>query len=176
MLLLLTVLAVLSLAVMAILIVRRQDRKLFSEDPRQFIDGENLRPLFAPSDEEMRAFESDERARLKAEAEIERAAVVARQNAAVAEAVELWRGSPDRTSTVSLLVAAARSDSANVFGKITSEVLLVFNEQGIAGVSHSDLAALLDSHFRLLPQQERSAGVLFGIKQEIAELRRKPAA
>ena len=176
MLLLFTVLAVLFTAVMAILIVKRQDQNLFKENPTQFIDGESLRPLFAPTDEEMRAFENEERARLEAKAESERAEAEARQNAAVAEAVELWRRTPDRVSTISLLLAAARSESANVFGKIASEIFKVFNEQGIAGISHSDLAALLDSHFRLLPQQERSAGVLFGVKQEIAELRRKPAA
>jgi hypothetical protein len=176
MLLLIAVLAVLFTAVVAILIVRRQDQNLFKENPTQFIDGESLRPLFAPTDEEIRAFENEERARLEAEAENERAAVEARQDAAVAEAIELWRRSPDRSSTTSLLVAAARSESSNVFSRIASEILQVFNEQGIAGISHGDLAALLDSHFRLLPQQERSAGVVFGIKQEIAELRRKPAA
>ena len=176
MLLLITVLAVVLLAVMAILIVRRQDQNLFKNNPTQFIDGENLRPLFAPSEEEMQASVNEERSRLEGEAEIERANIEARQNAAVIEAVEFWRLSPDRASTVSLLVAAERSHSANVFSKIASEILRVFNERGIAGMSHGDLAALLDSHFRLLPQQERSAGVLFGIKQEIAELRRKPAA
>ena len=171
MLLLIAVLAVISAAVLLVYYVKRQDRDLIEDNPSYNLSAENFRPLFAPTDEEMREFEREESAKRE---------VAARAEAEMAEAAKKdeirrlqieWKAFPDKQKTIELLYAASQTGDADVFCDASEQILQVFRETGIGGLSPDGLAELLDSHYRLLPQAERSSGAVFRLKQEIAELR-----
>ena len=81
-----------------------------------------------------------------------------------------WRTSPTRQNTADLLKEAAEIGDAYLFSEVSEEIIKVFNEQGVGGLSPGELAALIDSHCRLLPQAERSSGALFWLKEETARL------
>jgi hypothetical protein len=171
MLLLFVVLAVLSAAVLLVYYVKRQDRDLIEDNPSYNLSAENFRPLFAPTDEEMREFERAESAKREA------AALDEAERAETAKEDEIWRLQvewktfPDKQKTIDLLYAASQTGDGNLFSDVSDQILQVFRETGIGGLSPNDLAELFDSHYRLLPQVERSSGALFRLKQEIAELR-----
>jgi hypothetical protein len=145
-----------------------QRLNLYPPDPR------NYRPLFAPSEEDIRALEQAEKERAL-EAEREGAGEALRKKSVLANEFQaVWSSAPGRRQTAELLRLAAESESAETFSQIAENVLKVWQEKRIEGLTAADLAGLLDSHFRILPQQERASGALFRLKQEIAALRREP--
>jgi hypothetical protein len=52
-------------------------------------------------------------------------------------------------------------------------VLKRSGEQGASPLSRVDAAALVDSHMRLLPQEERSSGALFWLREEVTKMRKE---
>jgi hypothetical protein len=170
MLLLLALLAALSAAILLLRYVKRQDARSLEANQNYNLSAEMYRPLFAPTDEEMFALEREEAARIEAE---ERPHAEQEEVAKHAEVWRLrteWRAIPNRQNTADLLFLASQTSDAEVFSDVSSEILKVFRETGIGGLSPNELAELLDSHYRLLPQPERSSGALFWLKQEIAGL------
>jgi hypothetical protein len=134
---------------------------------------QNLRPLFEPTEEEMRAFE---RGRLEKEAAERRAAEDAareEQETKLRRLLSAWRSEPGTQNAIDLLEHAAAVGEAEAFAEAAEEILKSSNEQGVGGLSPSELAALVGSHMRLLPQAERSSGALFWLKEEMARLRRE---
>ena len=143
---------------------------LYPPDPELY-----YRPLFAPGEDEIRALE-----RAGKEAEKEQARETGRQSAqteaaekarAAQDFLAEWRKAPDKKRAGRLLLIAAQSERAEIFSEISKNVIQVWHENKIAGLKAADLADLLDSHFRILPQQELVSGALFWLKQEIATLR-----
>jgi hypothetical protein len=147
------------------------------EDQNYLAHPQNFRPLFAPSEEDIRALESAEKEAEKQRArenehENERQALLEKSGLAN-EFKRIWLNAPDRRGAAELLRLAGESENAETFSEIAENVIQVWHDEKIAGLKAAELAALLDSHFRLLPQQEMASGALFWLKQEIAELRLK---
>jgi hypothetical protein len=164
-------LAVLALIAAAALLVRyRQGFRPTKTNSFNSLPPANFRPLFEPTEDDLREFEREELAAQKTR-EFEAAeAARADREADLRRLLMAWRTSPSRQNTVDLLKEAADIGEADLFSEVSSEIIKVFNEQGVGGLSPNELAALIDSHCRLLPQAERSSGALFWLKEETARL------
>ena len=97
--------------------------------------------------------------------------ILARKIEKVSEFEKNWRVLPDRKKTIELLFLASQSENAKTFSEISENVIKLWRENRIKNLSASDLADLLDSHFRTLPQQERTSGIGFWLKEEVKNLR-----
>lgn len=146
--------------------LKKQNQPLFTEPPR-------YRPLFAPTIEEIRASEREEEARRAAKVKDELRQQKARKIEEADDFQKVWRNQTSRGNTIEFLRLAAASENAEVFSNSARDVLNFWNDKKIENLSAQDLADLLDSHLRTLPQQERASGILFWLKQEIQSLRRK---
>lgn len=96
-----------------------------------------------------------------------------RGNISLAEAVRaLWRKSPDRALTSTLLRAAALSDSASCFEETIEEVFRAWHNGALRGLTGRDLRALAESEYWLLGAEARRSGAGFMLKEKLAALRR----
>lgn len=172
MLLLFAVLGLVSAAVVLISYLARQNRDPVGENSVQNLPPGNLRPLFAPSDDDLREFERQEKAKITDTVEKERARTVAERGVEIVSLTSDWASSPNKQGAIELMHLAADHGDAEVFARTALEIIRVFRSTGIDGLAAGDLAALLDSHYRLLPEGEQSSGELFWLKQEIAKLAR----
>ena len=159
---------VLLIAAAIIIFVRRQTRSPLLEDQTpKYLNGENLRPLFAPDDEELRALEREERKMLEARDVELRENERQKRLASFEEFRQTWRELPSRANTVELLFRASELERGDVYLDTIDELLHkrsdVFNDD--------EIAELIESHFWLLPQSERTPGVTFTINRELAALR-----
>ena len=132
-------------------------------------------------DEDIRALEREEQTKNDEEQkEAERKEVESKivfENAEkVREFEKIWRGEPTKQKTIEFLRLAAMSESAEIFSQTAGNVIQVLLNEQAGGLSKKDLADLLDSHLRILPQQERLSGAIFWIKREIERLRRRSEA
>ncbi len=161
MLLLIAVLALLSAAFLLARFARRQTNQLTDQNTVLPLPPFGARPLFEPTDAELRREEKAKEAR-----EIARREYSARreERAAVDTAFGEWRNGHGRTAAANLLAVTAEAGSEGDFAKAAEEILKVYREFGIAGLDDSDLAALLDSHLRLLSVREAGSGTLFWLQ------------
>ncbi len=153
--------------------LKRRNKSLETKNQKQFDDVPPYRPLFAPTDEEISALEREEQAKLEAEQKEAEDKVLSEKSEKVREFEKVWRNEPNKQNTIELLRLAAESESAAVFSQTAENVIQVWHNEQAGGLSKKDLADLLDSHLRILPQQERLSGAVFWIKREIENLRRK---
>ena len=168
MLLIIAVLALLSAAFLLFRFTRRHDPELTEPQYSSFDPPPNARPLFAPTDAELKLETDAEAARAIAKREyLARAA----SRSAVDAALNAWRTSPNAETTSELLRVTAESGSDGDFARAAGEVITKFRKSGISGLSENDLAALIDSHIRLLSPQESASGAIFWLRQEAAKLR-----
>jgi len=168
MVLTIVILAILAIALVVFRYAKRPSPAMSEKFANTFEPPPNARPLFTPSDKELR-----EESAAKLVREIAR-----REHRASAElsyrfekAVNDWRGMTDARNAAELLAVAAATGRYGDFDRAAGEILGVFCKSGIPGLSASGLAALIDSHYRLLPADERSSGALFWLKEEVARLR-----
>lgn len=150
--------------------LKRRTHSLAAINRQQF-DESPPRSLFEPDADELRAIERENEKHLLAK-------IVAQERHLKAEKVEnvrlfqeKWQNAPDKKTTAELLSVAARSESAEIFSEISESVIEMWRAGGIENLTAPDLADLLDSHFRFLPQQERTSGAIFWVKREITKLR-----
>ena len=166
MLLIIAVLASLSAAFLLFRFAKRRPElpvhKTISTEPPL-----NARPLFAATDEELRRDADEKAARSIARREY-RAKAKARES--VDAALMDWRAERNVRTAARLLRVAIDSDLEGAFSRAANEIIEDFRASRLSGIAESDLAALLDSHLRLLPAEERSSGELFWLKQEISKL------
>jgi hypothetical protein len=155
------------------LYLNRRTKSLESNNQKQFDEPPKYHSLFEPADDELLARERE--AQLKAETARKEAEqrILGEKAEKLREVEQIWLDNPTKQYTVELLRLAALSESAEVFSQTTENVIQVWRENKIENLTSTDLADLLDSHFRTLPQQERISGALFWIKREIEILRRK---
>lgn len=153
--------------------LKRKNKSLESNNQKQFDDAPPVRSLFEPSDEELRAEKRQAQIKFEAERKETEQKILLEKAKEWREFEQIWRREPTRQNTVGLLRLAAQSDSAEVFSQTAENVIQKFLHEQIGNLTAEDLADLLDSHFRILPQQERISGALFWLKQEIENLRRK---
>jgi len=153
--------------------LKSRSKSLESENQKQFLGAPPYRSLFEPTDEEIREREKAEKAELNAKTAEEERRVLQEKTEKVYEFEKSWRSSPGRLNTIQLLFFAAQSENGKIFTEISENVIQHWRENRIENLTAQDLAELLDSHFRTLPQQERTSGAIFRLKEEIAELRRE---
>lgn len=173
MLILYTILVVLSAAALLAILAKRRNSKLLEQNPPKNFEAESFRPLFAPTDDELRAIEREEKALAAAKKADEARQVLIEKAEKATDFAGEWRLAPTRKGTIELLFLAATSESAEIFSEISENVIQLWRENRIENLTAPDLADLLDSHFRILPQQERTSGALFWLKEEIQALRRE---
>ena len=159
---------VLLIAAAIILFVRRQTRTPLLEDQiPKYLNGENLRPLFAPDDEELRALEREERKMLEARDVELRENERQKRLASFEEFRQTWRELPSRANTVELLFQASELERGDVYLDTVDELLPKRSDV----FTNDEIAQLIESHYWLLPQSERTPGVTFTINRELAALR-----
>jgi hypothetical protein len=168
MLLLFAVLAVVSAAFLLFQSKKRQHSEIYDRGPLPPDPPLNARPLFMPTEGEIRLAADADKARAIARREY-RAKANAR--ATVDDALAAFRAAPSARSAAALLRVTAESGLEGDFSRSAGEILEIFHGSGLGGVDAVGLAALLESHIRLLSNAERSSGELFRLKQEVAKLR-----
>jgi hypothetical protein len=173
MLILFTILVVISAVAMLAISAKRRKSLPLEQNPPKNLSAENFRPLFQPTEEDMRAFEREENARAEAKKAEEARRILVEKAEKLSEFEKTWRELPDRKKTIELLFLASESESAKTFSEISENVIKLWRENRIENLTALDLADLLDSHFRTLPQQERTSGTGFWLKEEIKNLRTK---
>lgn len=176
MLILFTILVVLSAVIaISVLLKTQTNRKTLSSDNPKEIEPPQFRSLFAPNEEEIRALEREEKTLIAAQKDEEAKRVSAEKLEKVRKFQEIWILSPDKKNTIELIYLAAGSESGKIFSEIAESVVKLWQAKKIEDFSGDDLAQILESHFWLLPNEERTSGVSFWLKQEIAGLRTSPA-
>ncbi|HQU83814.1 MAG TPA: hypothetical protein PKY59_11840 [Pyrinomonadaceae bacterium] len=175
MLFLFIILTILS-AVITISLLSKSRKTLRSSEIKEIQEPPPYRSLFEPDEEEIRALEREERTRLKALEEQKREDLLVWKKERVYEFQKIWGETSNVKNTLELLMLASSSENGNLFSEIAEKVIEFWKEDRIKNLSAKDLADLLDSHFRTLPQQERTSGAMFRLKEEIAELRTKSEA
>ena len=175
MLILFTILVVLSAVIVIPFFWIKTRKSLSSENSRQFESPPPARSLFEPGDEEIRALKREEETRLTAESAEKIRQIALEKEKKARDFHQRWLLAPDNKNTLQLILLAAETNSAKIFSEISESVIKHWQAKNIKGVSADDLAAVLESHFRLLPSGERNSGVAFWLKREIAGLRANSA-
>ena len=171
MLFFLTIFVVILAALAFALVARRsrQNHYLPDHDPLN-IDASRFRPLFAPSDEDFAAFERQKQAAIDIEQRENERLTREKKLANFAEFRQTWRASEKKENVADLLTRAAEFEDGEVFLETVKTIL---DERQNVDLSNENLIQLIESHFWLLPANERTPGVTFTINQELAALRRK---
>ena len=165
MLFLFTIFLALAAVATLVLLVRRQDRRELPENQQfSYLDEPTYRPLFAPDEEEL---ERAERERIASEALNAERESAEKELASFEEFRQTWRESPTRKNTIELLLRASQTESGEIFMEVVDELLHKRPE----AFSPDDTAQLIESHFWLLPPNERTPGATFTINRELAALR-----
>lgn len=174
MLFLFTILVVLlGIFAVAILAKRLASQNLLEENPHKNLAAEEYRPLFAPTEEDLREFEAEEEAQAVTKQAEELRLILKEKLVNLEKIRQTWRESPSKTATIELLYLASQAENSEAYLETAEAVVEAWRTGEIPGLTADDLAHLLDSHFWLLPTHERTPGVSFRIQQETADLRRK---
>jgi hypothetical protein len=166
MLLISAVLAFVSAAILLFWFSKRHTYKL-SESNTRPLESPPARSLFAPSEDDLRREHQQTEAREIAKREY---LAKTQARAIVDGSLTKWRENPNGKNAAELLRAAAEKGIEGDFARAADEIVASFRESGIDGLTAGDLAALLDSHTKLLSQTERSSGEIFWLRQEVARL------
>jgi hypothetical protein len=143
-----------------------------SKNQKKF-NPKNFRGLFQPTEEDIREFEKAEKEAAQAKTDEVKRLESAEKLSKVAEFMQIWRELPSRRNTLELLYIASKSENGEVYNDAAKSVLASWHKGEINDLSAEDLAQMLESHFWLLPTEQRTSGNSFGLNQEIADLRRK---
>ncbi len=171
MLILFTILVVLSAVALFAISGKRRRSNLLEQNPPKNLSAASFRPLFQPTEDDIRAFELEKKLQDEAKKAEDARRILEEKFEKVREFKKVWRELPDRKKTIELLLLASQTESAKTFSEISGNVIEFWRENRIENLHLKDLADLLDSHFRTLPQQERTSGVGFWLKEEIEKLR-----
>jgi hypothetical protein len=135
-------------------------------------NAENFRSLFEPTDDELRELDRSMALRSaqlrfdEAEAELQR------RIGDLDRFSSVWGEVTSKQNTLELITLASRTESGKIYLETAKQVIHKWREGQIAGLSAGDLAQLLESQYWLLPVAERTSGVNFSLKDEIAGLHR----
>lgn len=137
------------------------------------INPKNFRGLFQPTEEDIRAFEKAEKEADKTKSAEAKRLESEEKISKVAEFMMIWRELPSRRNTLELLYIASQSGNATVYRDVAKSILESWQNGKINDLPALDLAQMMESHYWLLPSEQRTSGITFGLNQEIASLRRK---
>lgn len=95
-----------------------------------------------------------------------------RGSAALSDAyLEVWRRSPDLTTTARALRLAALADDADAYLRAVEAIVAASRAGRLAQVPADDLRALIESEFWVMTTDARVTGAGFVLKQRLASLR-----
>lgn len=171
MLFLLTILVVLLAGISFTVLVKRRSSNLLRENPPNTLSAEKFRPLFAPDDDDIRRSEREVKAKQQAKLREENRRLLDEKTKTVKDFQKSWLKAPNRRNTIELLKLASQGESGNLYADAAEQILKKWQAGEIGGLSAADLAQMLESHFWLLPVEERTSGVRFRLNQTIAGLR-----
>lgn len=157
---------------LAILLKKLSKQKLLIEDRPVSMAAQTYRPLFAPTDDDLKRAAAEEYERLAANWAEEERLNLGQKLDELEEFCTSWSRSPDRVATVELLHRASQTGKGNAYLKVCEQVLRVWREGRLTAIAADDLAQMLESHLWLLPVDERTPGITFRLKDDIADLRR----
>jgi hypothetical protein len=140
---------------------------------RKLFNPKNFRGLFQPTEKELRALEKAEKEAESTKTEEAKRLELQEKISKVDEFTSIWRDSPSRRNTIEILYLASQSGVEQVYSQVANSILEFWNQDKIETLSADDLAQLLESHYWLIPAENRTSGVNFGLNQEIASLRLK---
>jgi hypothetical protein len=166
-----TFLLVLAGVSLAILLKRLSDNKLLDEDRPVSLAAESYRPLFAPTDEDLRLAEAEERKQSTTKQEEAKRQENEEKLAKLTEFRQTWSEAPNRAATIELLYRASQLEDGDAYLKTCDGVLAAWRDGKLADISAGDLAQLLETHFWLLPAEKRTPGASFRLKEAAAELK-----
>lgn len=176
MLILFTILVVISAVVtISVVLKTRKDRNYLTSKITNEIDSPPFRSLFEPDETEIRALEREKKAKIEAQKAENSRRDFAQKAEKLREFQGFWEISLNRRNTAQLLYLAAQTESGKIFSEIAENVIQHWQAKKIEDLPAEQLAQILESHFWLLPNEERTSGVSFWLKQEIAGLRRMSA-
>lgn len=156
---------------LAIFLKKLSGQNQLGENRPAHLAAESYRPLFAPTDEDLRSLEMEEK-RLAA-ANLEAAERLEKEDklAELDKVRQAWIAEPDRPSTIELLYRASRVGDGEAYLDTCDGVLAACRDGKLAAIPSSDLAQLLETHFWLLPAEQRTPGAGFRMKKAVAELK-----
>ena len=161
-----------AVVLLAVFVKRQVANSLTDQSPVRELPEPQYRPLFEPTEEELQEDERIEAARVteldEENARRERANKLAKFD----ELRQDWASSANKANTVELLYQASQTASGEIYFDTCESVLKAWRAGNVSDMSAGDLAQMLESHFWLLPDNERTPGVSFRLKEEIAGLRR----
>ncbi|CAN5536339.1 hypothetical protein BH10ACI1_BH10ACI1_14910 [soil metagenome] len=173
MLFLLTILVVLSAVVsIAVLLKVQQNRRTLSTNNPKKLEPPIYRSLFEPSEAEIRAFEVEEKAKETAKKSEELSQILAGKSKKVCEFQKIWRTLPNKKNTIGFIQIASQSENGEIYSAVAGEILEYWKDAKIVDLTAHELAKMLDSHFWLLSNEQRTSGVKYWLNHEIAGLRR----
>lgn len=174
MLFLLTILVVLSAVVsIAVWLKVQKNRQTLSTNNPKELEPPKFRSLFEPDKAEIRALEREEKAKETAKKQAEVIQLLEEKSEKVREFQTIWRVLPDKKNTIELIKIASQSESGEIYSTVATEILECWKEGKLVDLSAENLADILESHFWLLPNEQRTSGIKFGLHQELAGLRPK---
>ena len=125
-----------------------------SANQKQF-NPKNFRGLFQPSEEDIRAFEKAEKEAEQAKTDEVKRLESAEKISKVAEFMQIWRNLPSKRNTLELLYIASQSENEVAYNDVAKSVLESWHNGKIENLSAEDLAQMLESHYWLLPTEQR---------------------
>ena len=174
MLVLLTILLTLLAASAIVYIFNRRnfEKQLGFENSGFLPETTNLRPLFEPTEEELRAEEREAREALEADERRELEEAEIKRVREFRMRLDAWRTSPNKTEIADLLEAA--TVDGEMFAEAAEAIAGEFQNGKIEGLSTDDLAHLLESHFWLIRAEKRAPGVSYRFQTVLKGLRAAP--
>ncbi|MFL6466767.1 MAG: hypothetical protein ACJ72Z_02280 [Pyrinomonadaceae bacterium] len=148
---------------------RNADRELEFERVGFIPETTNLRPLFEPTAEELETERRDEELRLT-EIEAEKIEAARHEKALdFQNKLDTWRASPNKKGFVELLDEAGEDGSW--FADAAETAAQALQDGKIEKLSANDLAQMLESHFWLIPAEQRTPGVSYRFQTVLKSLR-----
>ena len=173
-LILTTLLVVFAAAALAIVLKRLSDQKFLEDsETRVRLDAETYRPLFAPSDEDLRLTAAKEKHQLKAKEAADERQQREEKLAELEKLRQSWFRSPTRAATIDLLHRYSQVGNGDSYLSTCDSVVAAWKGQRLSDVSPDDLVQLLETHYWLLPADQRTPGASFRLKQAVAGLDKK---
>lgn len=169
MLFLITILFVVSAILLLAVWLKSRNPNRLTEKSTPILSN-NYRSLFAPSEEELRASVHQENLQIEARKRDEARQLVTEKISRATDFRKIWRSNSTKLKTIDLLRISAESESAELFQDTVEDVLEAWKANQIKGLSLADLIQLVESHFWLLPSQERTSGIKFWLKEELVKL------
>src|SRR5258707_852536 len=138
-----------AVVLLAVFVKRQVARSLAEEMPVRELPEPQYRPLFEPTEEELREDERIEAARVTELDQEQARREQAKKLAKFDELRQTWALSANKTNTVELLYQASQTASGEIYFDTCEGVLKAWRAGSVGDLSADDLAQMLESHYWL---------------------------